>query len=109
MDGPYQQRAADPSSAPSQPPCTNDGPCTYQINGGGSSVNLRTAPNATASIIRSIPDGSGVTVLCSVAGDSVAGPFGTTTRWDRMFDGTSALRQGYMSDAFVGVSRYTPC
>lgn len=88
---------------------TNYGPGTpgtgvqapvYNPNG---TVNIRSGPQLSASVVRSAPSGQVVTLVCYVNGDSVTGPWNnTSTVWDRLPDGS------YVSDAYVDTGSDSP-
>lgn len=59
------------------------------------STQVRSGPSNGSSLVRVLPAHSKVTVLCQTTGQSVSGPFGTSTIWDRIGVGQ------YVSDAFV--------
>jgi hypothetical protein len=65
------------------------------ITPAGSGLNVRSAANTSAGILRSVPSGSYVSFSCYVQGEAVAGPYGTETLWDQLDDG------GYASDAWI--------
>lgn len=62
--------------------------------GGNYGLNVRSAPNTSSSIVRSLPNGSGVTLNCWLNGQAVNGRWGTTTLWH-------SAAGGYISDGFV--------
>lgn len=67
-----------------------------------SSVNVRSGPGTTYSVLRTVSDGTVIQIACTARGTSVTGPLGTTDLWDRMPDG------GYISDAFVDTGTSDP-
>lgn len=62
--------------------------------GGNYSLNVRSAPTTASSIVRTLPNGTGVTLECWVTGQTVAGRWGNTSLWHRSSG-------GYISDGFV--------
>jgi hypothetical protein len=74
------------------------------VNTGGGTLNVRSGPGTSYSIVDSVADGTSVSIYCQAAGTSVTGPRGTTNIWDRI--GTNR----YVSDAYVltGYSGYIP-
>jgi uncharacterized protein YraI len=62
--------------------------------GGNYSLNVRSGPNTASSIVRSLPNGSSVTLDCWVTGQAVNGRWGVTSLWHR-------AAGGYISDGFV--------
>lgn len=68
----------------------------YTITAGGT-VNLRSAPTTSATIVGHVSPGARVTVSCQVSGSSVSG----STVWDRLSGGQ------YVADAFVSTSGTT--
>ncbi|WP_329365680.1 SH3 domain-containing protein [Streptomyces sp. NBC_01483] len=67
---------------------------TYPI-APGSAVNVRSGPGTSYRIVRVLPEGSRVSIFCQRPGESVSGPYGTTSIWDNIADGE------YISDAYV--------
>ncbi|MFJ9040843.1 SH3 domain-containing protein [Streptomyces sp. NPDC102406] len=61
----------------------------------GYSVNVRSGPGTQYRVVRVLPQGARVTITCQKAGQSVAGPYGTTRIWDNIGVGE------YISDAYV--------
>ncbi|WP_203899930.1 hypothetical protein [Virgisporangium aliadipatigenens] len=67
-------------------------------------VNVRGGPDVRAASVDSLDPGQATTVVCWVTGSTVAGPGGTTDRWDRLGDGR------YVSHAFLdGPADHVPC
>ena len=61
-------------------------------------LNLRAGPNGSTALIGCIPDGVTISIQCTAQGNSVTGPYGPETIWDRTtYNGTT----GYVSDAYV--------
>ncbi|MGW1502820.1 SH3 domain-containing protein [Streptomyces mirabilis] len=71
-----------------------DGVTTYPI-APGYSVNVRSGPGTSYRIVRVLPEGSRVSISCQRPGDSVSGPYGTSSIWDNIANGE------YISDAYV--------
>nr|QIY97492.1 SH3 domain-containing protein [Streptomyces sp. S1D4-11] len=67
---------------------------TYPI-APGYAVNVRSGPGTSYRIVRVLPEGSRVSISCQRPGDSVSGPYGTTSIWDNIANGE------YISDAYV--------
>jgi len=68
-----------------------------------SSVNLRSGPGLSYSIVGSVYDGDVVEIACTATGDPVTGPWNNeTTVWNRLPDGR------YVSDAFVDTGTDDP-
>ncbi|MFE4754524.1 SH3 domain-containing protein [Streptomyces mirabilis] len=67
---------------------------TYPI-APGYAVNVRSGPGTGYRIVRVLPEGSRVSISCQRPGDSVSGPYGTTSIWDNIANGE------YISDAYV--------
>ncbi len=60
------------------------------------SAHIRTAPNTGGSIIRSVPPGGyKISINCWVWGQSITGPYATSSRW------YTAEGGGYVSDAMI--------
>ncbi|GAA4203329.1 SH3 domain-containing protein [Actinocatenispora rupis] len=62
----------------------------------GASLNVRSGPHTSSTVVGSVANGATVTITCQTQGDSVSGTYGTTTLWDKI---TSPA--GYVSDAYV--------
>ncbi len=62
-----------------------------------STLNGRSAPSTSASVVTTYPSGGTVTVLCQTPGSTV----GSTAVWDRLSDGN------YVSDAYVNTASTT--
>ncbi|MFF2516087.1 SH3 domain-containing protein [Streptomyces sp. NPDC058086] len=67
---------------------------TYPI-APGYAVNVRSGPGTSYRIVRVLPEGSRVSIFCQRPGESVSGPYGTTSIWDNIANGE------YISDAYV--------
>jgi uncharacterized protein YraI len=61
-------------------------------------LNLRSGPNGNTALIGCIPDSTTISIDCTAQGNSVTGPYGATTLWDRT---TYQGAVGYVSDAYV--------
>lgn len=82
---------------------TPPGTATGTIDSGTySSVNVRSGPGTSYSVVRQAYDGDVIQISCTARGSTVTGPLGTTDLWDRMPDG------GYISDAFVDTGTSDP-
>lgn len=62
--------------------------------GGSWSLTVRSAPTTASPVVRSLANGTRVTLDCWVRGQAVAGRWGATTLWHR-------AAGGYISDGFV--------
>jgi murein DD-endopeptidase MepM/ murein hydrolase activator NlpD len=62
---------------------------------GGTPLNMRRSPSASAERVGSVADGKTVWILCQVAAQQVTGTVRTTNLWDQLANGT------YVSDAYV--------
>ena len=60
----------------------------------GASVNVRSGPHTSSSIVGTKANGATVTISCQTHGDTVTGKYGTSNVWDKV--GT-----GYISDTYV--------
>lgn len=58
-------------------------------------LNARTGPDMSAQTVRTLPDGTDISIECQVVGEKIEGKERTTDRWNRLADGL------YVSDAFV--------
>ncbi|MHA5054496.1 SH3 domain-containing protein [Streptomyces sp. SD15] len=61
----------------------------------GYAVNVRSGPGTGYRIVRVLPEGSHVPIICQRSGESVSGPYGTTSIWDNIANGE------YVADAYV--------
>ncbi|MFE9255865.1 peptidase [Streptomyces sp. NPDC006879] len=61
----------------------------------GYRLNVRSGPGTGYSVIRTLPEGSWVTINCQTTGTNVTGPYGTSRIWDCIGNGA------YVSDAYV--------
>lgn len=61
----------------------------------GYSVNVRTGPGTSYSVVRTLTAGSKVSIFCQRPGDTVSGPYGTSNIWDNIANGE------YVADAYV--------
>lgn len=61
----------------------------------GYRVNVRSGPGTGFRIVRVLPYDATVQILCQKPGESVNGPYGTTSIWDCVANGE------YVSDAYV--------
>ncbi|MEV6826155.1 hypothetical protein [Amycolatopsis sp. NPDC051102] len=62
----------------------------------GDPLNVRRAPTASATAVKTVANGAAVTIDCQTTGSSVTGTYGTGTLWDYV----PALG-GYISDTYV--------
>ncbi|MET7913892.1 peptidase [Streptomyces avermitilis] len=61
----------------------------------GHRVNVRSGPGTHYSVVRTLPEGASVPIYCQRPGESVSGPYGTTSLWDCIANAQ------YVSDAYV--------
>ncbi|MEV7286777.1 SH3 domain-containing protein [Streptomyces sp. NPDC093252] len=61
----------------------------------GVRLNVRSGPGTHYRIVRVLPEGATVPIYCQRPGDSVTGPYGTSTIWDCIANAQ------YVSDAYV--------
>ena len=61
----------------------------------GVSLNVRSGPGTTYRIVRVLPEGSHVSIICQKPGQTVTGPYGTSNIWDGIASGE------YVSDTYV--------
>ncbi|MBT2481193.1 SH3 domain-containing protein [Streptomyces sp. ISL-94] len=61
----------------------------------GYSLNVRSGPGTSYSIVDVLPVGAIVSVRCQCPGTTVSGPYGTTNLWDCIGNGE------FVSDAYV--------
>ncbi|MER5508962.1 SH3 domain-containing protein [Streptomyces sp. NPDC002766] len=67
---------------------------TYAI-APGVRLNVRSGPGTSYPIVRVLPEGSRVAILCQSPGTSVTGPYGTSSIWDCIGS------DEFISDAYV--------
>ncbi|MEU4399096.1 N-acetylmuramoyl-L-alanine amidase [Micromonospora orduensis] len=74
------------------------------VNTSASTLNVRSGPGASYPVVGSVADGATVSIYCQAVGSTVAGPYGTTSVWNRI--GTNR----YVSDAYLltGYDGYIP-
>ena len=60
----------------------------------GKSVNVRSGPHTSSSVVGSKANGASVTISCQTHGDTVTGKYGTSDIWDK-------VGAGYISDTYV--------
>ncbi|RDG34902.1 hypothetical protein [Streptomyces corynorhini] len=58
-------------------------------------VNVRSGPGTKYALVRVLAYGASVPINCQRPGESIAGPYGTTSIWDNIANGE------YISDAYV--------
>ena len=63
-----------------------------------SCLDLHSGVGHTTSVIGCIPNGTIIPIVCTATGNSVTGPYGATTLWDRTSYGGLS---GYVTDAYV--------
>ena len=61
----------------------------------GVTLNVRSGPGTSYTVVRVLPEGSKVPIYCQTPGTTVTGPYGTTSIWDNIDNGE------YVSDAYV--------
>lgn len=61
----------------------------------GVRLNVRSGPGTSYSLVRVLPEGARVPIYCQRPGETISGPYGTTSLWDNIGDGD------YVSDAYV--------
>lgn len=61
----------------------------------GVRLNVRSGPGVHYRIVRVLPEGATVPIYCQRPGDSVTGPYGTSSIWDCIANAQ------YVSDAYV--------
>lgn len=64
------------------------------IDTNGVSLNVRSGPSTSFSVVGSVADGQTVTITCQKVGQTVTGTYGTSNIWD-------FIGNGYVADAFV--------
>ncbi|MFD5819788.1 peptidase [Streptomyces sp. NPDC127038] len=61
----------------------------------GHNVNVRSGPGTHYPVVRTLSAGSSIPIRCQCQGESVTGPYGTSTIWDNIANGQ------FVSDAYV--------
>ncbi|MFF3612844.1 peptidase [Streptomyces sp. NPDC002580] len=61
----------------------------------GTNVNVRSGPGTHYPIVRTLAAGTSVPIRCQCPGESVTGPYGTSTIWDNI------ANSQFVSDAYV--------
>jgi uncharacterized protein YraI len=61
----------------------------------GVRLNVRSGPGTGYSLVRVLPEGARVPIYCQRSGQTISGPYGTTSLWDNIAD------DEYVSDAYV--------
>ncbi|MEU8529651.1 MULTISPECIES: peptidase [Streptomyces] len=61
----------------------------------GYQVNVRSGPGTQYAIVRTLPIGAYVMIRCQMYGQTVTGPYGTSSIWDNIGNGE------FVSDAYV--------
>lgn len=68
----------------------------------GTPLMVRNAPSVNAGIVGRLAPGTVITLVCHVQGDSVSGPWGRSTVWNRLENG------GFVTDAWVFTGSNNP-
>jgi hypothetical protein len=94
--GPIFQMSGMPSSTSSTTTApSGTGTRSYTLN---AELNLRSGPGTSYATLGLVPDGTTVTVQCTVEGEQVDGHAGLDTMWDRVsYQGST----GYLSNGFL--------
>ncbi|MDT7845170.1 SH3 domain-containing protein [Streptomyces justiciae] len=74
---------------------TADAAVRYYPVAPGYRVNVRSGPGTSYPIVRVLPEGAQVAILCQTPGTTVTGPYGTSNIWDCIYSGE------YISDTYV--------
>lgn len=85
------QVAYAPSSATEAPTA----PAMGVVETGGTGLNLRSGPGTGYGITGVLPDGTGVTIVCTTYAETVDGIWGPTALWNRLSSGE------WVSDGFI--------
>ncbi|MFC7618006.1 SH3 domain-containing protein [Actinokineospora soli] len=70
--------------------------------GSNSSVNLRSGPGTTYSIVGTVADGATVSIVCTSRGSTVEGVWGPTDLWNKL------TTNNWISDGFVDTGSNEP-
>lgn len=65
------------------------------VDSGDSPLNVRAGASTSTSVVGTLANGSKVTLVCQVGGQSIQGRVRTTSMWDKTADGR------YVSDAYI--------
>ncbi|WP_031088156.1 SH3 domain-containing protein [Streptomyces sp. NRRL S-1831] len=84
----------EPGGAPETAVAAAAALATYPV-APGYSLNVRSGPGTTYSLVRVLSAGSRVSILCQRTGERVSGPYGTSNIWDNIGSGQ------YVSDAYI--------
>lgn len=61
----------------------------------GVRLNVRSGPGTQYGVVRVLPEGASVPIICQRPGQTITGPYGTTKIWDCIGSGQ------YVSDSYV--------
>ncbi|MDH6626576.1 uncharacterized protein YraI [Streptomyces sp. LBL] len=61
----------------------------------GVSLNVRSGPGTSYTIVRVLSEGAHVPIYCQTPGTTVTGPYGTSNIWDNISNGQ------YVADSYV--------
>ncbi len=61
----------------------------------GFRLNVRSGPGTNYTVVRVLPEGAEVPIICQMPGTTITGPYGTSNIWDNIDDGE------FVSDAYV--------
>ncbi|MER7008402.1 peptidoglycan DD-metalloendopeptidase family protein [Dactylosporangium sp. NPDC000555] len=92
---------AQATAAPAAPaaPATPTAPATAAIPGtvasGATPLRTRSGPARTAQVLGTLSNGTPLSIVCQLRGESIAGAVRSTDMWDRLTSGV------YVSDAYV--------
>lgn len=75
---------------------------TVNTNGTGLPLSVRSKASTSGSVVKTLADGSKVTITCYVRGETVQGVWGPTDLWNKVSGG------GYISDGFLFTGSDTP-
>ena len=84
-----------PTTVTTQPPASASPTGTIDAS---PCLNFHSGPNGADTQIGCIPDGTTIAIACTATGNSVSGPYGSTTLWDET---TWNAQTGFVSDAWV--------
>ena len=72
------------------------------VHTAGGVLNVRSGPSTSDAVVASLPNGTAVTVVCAVMGQTLSGVVRTTSAWDRLSAGQ------YVSDAYIDWAATAP-
>jgi uncharacterized protein YraI len=69
---------------------------TGTVHTSGPSLNVRSGPHTSSTVVGSVANGATITIDCQTHGDTVTGRYGTSNIWDHI-----PGKHGYVTDTYV--------